>query len=550
VHGAAPVSGGDEPYLGATRRPIAVGPPRLDDKIAMDVIVPALHAALCDTNDPNVVTACLIGLAKIGRDTKTIVLRDVFVRYLPARFQETRETAALALGICRQPGSLPILRDLLLDTAAGRRLTQRAEVDRRVRAFAAYGIGILAAHGDADTRTRAFDMLHSVSRDPAIRDREVQVATISAMGVLAPRPDDNAKDKRLLWRALPALDQFYRADHGKARQLVQAHVGIAIARLLGRGTGVDHARFVELFGGELFAGRRRQQAIQQSAAIALGLLATPDQKAISDRLFRYYEIGRDQQTRYFSLISLGEIGGATNRTRLLRIVSSGNKATERPWAALGLGVLAHKLRTANDGTVDKTIGDALLRQLTTVKNKEAVGAFAIALGLCGYRDAGARMRRFLLEHPHHDGVAGALCTGLALMDDQAAVAEIRWMLHRSLRRPELLRQAAVALGKLRDQEAVRYLLEMLAESGKNTARMAALAGALQFIGDRRTVDALVRQLGDRDLTSLSRAFVAAALGGIGDPMALPFNARYAGHSNYRAVVETLSNQATGILDLL
>ena len=44
--------------------------------------------------------------------------------------------------------------------------------------------------------------------------------------------------------------------------------------------------------------------------------------------------------------------------------------------------------------------------------------------------------------------------------------------------------------------------------------------------------------------------MAAALGGIADPMALPFAARYAADCNYRAAVSTLTDQATGILDLL
>jgi HEAT repeat protein len=160
------------------------------------------------------------------------------------------------------------------------------------------------------------------------------------------------------------------------------------------------------------------------------------------------------------------------------------------------------------------------------------------------------MQKQLKDHPHHDGMAGSLCTGLALMGDQSSTDLIRQVLHRSVRRPALLRQVAIALGKLKDRNATQQLMEMLSADNKNTARMAALAGALQFIGDRRTVDALLGLLKDDELTSLSRAFVAAALGGIADPMRLPFNERYARHANYRAVVETLSNEMTGILDLL
>ena len=91
---------------------------------------------------------------------------------------------------------------------------------------------------------------------------------------------------------------------------------------------------------------------------------------------------------------------------------------------------------------------------------------------------------------------------------------------------------------------------MIEGNGKNSARLAAVSGALQFIGDRRTVDALIRRLADDEHTKLARAFIAAALGGIADPMVLPFAARYAMDCNYRAVVATLTDQSTGILDIL
>lgn len=545
-----PLTGDDQFYLGPTRRVAEASSRGANYLVMADKILPALHQALVDASDPNIVSACLIGLAKIGRDTKTIKLRDVLVGYLSGRYQEIRETAALALGISRQPDALPVLQELLLDTPAGRQFCKRDEVDYRVRSFAAYGLGILAASGGSDLRRQIFGILQQTLTNEKIKNRDIRVAVVNAIGALGLTPADSGKDKRVLWQALPTLQKFYQADLGKGAQLAQAHAPIAIARLLGRGNNPDHKRYRDLFYAELFAKKKRHNSIYQSAAIALGLMTPASETAVSDRLFRYYEVGRDQQARYFSLIAMGEIGGAANRNRLLTVLLRGRKSLERPWAALALGVLSHKLRNAENGKVDKTIGIALLRQLRTVKNRDTVGAFAIALGLCGHLDAATVMRRQLQDHPHHDGMAGSLCTGLALMGDQNATDLIRHMLHRSVRRPDMLRQAAIALGKLKDRDASSYLLEMLSADNKNTARMAALAGALQFIGDSRTIGSLMKLLEDDKLTSLSRAFVAAALGGIADPMRMPFNERYARHANYRAIVGTLSNQMTGILDLL
>ncbi len=550
VHDTGPVTGGDEYYLGAHRRkgaPMSLAP---DARQIREKIVPALHRALADTNNPDLVTACLLGLAKIGRDHRKIDLLAVITRYLRAKNFEIRETAALALGVSRNVRALPLLRDLLLDNAAGRHMVKRREVGNRVRAFAAYGLGILANRGRADLRAQAFAALRTVLEDEDQRNRDIQIAAISALGVMGLEPTKSSKEKRLLWQALPVLMDFYKKDLGRGAQVVQAHVPVAIGRLLGRGDGLEQAKYRKLFTSELTRKKCRSNEIVQSAVIALGLLSTPDHKTACDELYRYYQNGRNQQARYFSLIAMGEIGGDENRTRLLRTLHKGKKALERPWAAIALGLMTYRARLDDGGKVDETVGRALERQLVSVKNRSAVGAFAVALGLSGFTDATPRMRKLLEENRNHDELAGFLCVGLALAGDQRAVDQIRTVMHRSVRRPMLLRQSAIALGRLHDKLATRYLIEMIQGEDKNMARMAAVAGALQFVGDSVTVDTLLKRLHDDELTKLSRAFVAAALGGIADPMLLPFSARYAMDCNYRAAVSTFTDQATGILDLL
>ncbi len=193
-----PITGGDQFFLGARRR-VADASTKLPDPQSMaDQVLPALHQALVDASDPNIVSACLIGMAKIGRDTKVIKLRDVFSSYLSGRYQEVRETAALALGISRQAEALPILREVLLDTAAGRQLCKRSEVDYRVRSFAAYGLGILAANGDSDVCRRAFEVLQQTLSKVGANNRDIRVAVVTAIGGLNLKADRNIKDKRLL----------------------------------------------------------------------------------------------------------------------------------------------------------------------------------------------------------------------------------------------------------------------------------------------------------------------------------------------------------------
>jgi acetolactate synthase regulatory subunit len=61
---------------------------------------------------------------------------------------------------------------------------------------------------------------------------------------------------------------------------------------------------------------------------------------------------------------------------------------------------------------------------------------------------------------------------------------------------------------------------------------------------------LKRMLFDQDLGHLPRAFAAVALGGVADKEPLPWNVKIAVGNNYRAAVETLTNQLSGILDIL
>ena len=132
----------------------------------------------------------------------------------------------------------------------------------------------------------------------------------------------------------------------------------------------------------------------------------------------------------------------------------------------------------------------------------------------------------------------------------AALGTPRDLVQRSTRRPELLRQAAVALGRLGDQNVATELIALLEQDDANLARLSALATALSFVGDRRTVASLGELLGGEDKANLARAFAAVALGGIGAREPLPWNSKIATNLNYRAAVETLTNQSTGILDIL
>ena len=262
-----------------------------------------------------------------------------------------------------------------------------------------------------------------------------------------------------------------------------------------------------------------------------------------------------RQTRYFSLIALGQIGGIENRNQLVLVLHEGIKALEKPWAALALGVYAHGVfeaaeQAGRSAEPDRLIGEQMHRAILENKNPDVVAALAIGLGLARYREAADDIRDLLQKYRVKDELAGYLCIGLALMDDQASKDQINMIVERSVRRPELLRQAAIALGKLGDKSVTDLLQTMLVEGGQNLAKMSAVASALGFIGDRRTLGPLEDMLFDESLANLTRAFAAVALGGVIDKEPLPWNSKIGTDINYRAVVETLTSGGTGILDIL
>ncbi len=550
IHATGVISSSDEFFMGFSRRAPArdtLAPTRSQ---IVHSVLPALKRQLDRTRQRDIVSACLVALGKIGVDHPEFGILDIMRPHLASKDQEIRETAALAMGISQLPAAVPDLTALATDSQAGRALCRRPEVDDRTRAFACYGLGLVASGSDdGRLKRRCFLTLASVLRATTERlvDRNVPVAAIGAIGIV--RPDSD----RLRDDCVYALWSYYRKRVGPGDQAVQSHVPPAVARLLGRGAA-DVVQYKDAFAAELTGERgKRHQTIYQSAAIALGVLCeapevAPGDAKYSEVLWKTYRDGVDEQTRWFCAMALGEIGGAANRDALLVALAKGSKAIAKPWAALALGVLGFRARER--GEPDLAVSRALRSELVALKNPQTQSAVAIALGLCGHRDAAGDLEELLADNQQQDQLAGYLCLALALMDSRRSIEPIRELVAGATRRPELLKQAAIALGKLGDKEAADQLQTMLRQPPINVAKLGAVAAALGFIGDRRSIRPLIAMLQDDGLTPLSRAFAAVALGGVGDKEPLPWNSKLAVHSNYRAAVETLTNGASGVLDIL
>lgn len=545
-------TGSDDFYLGATRKRAMAGM-RPTTRQALDKVLPALKRTLDATAQRDITSSGLVAMAKIGRDHAQFRLLDVFRERLAAHDQEVRETAALAIGIAAQGDStsVDLLGGLLADDEVGR-AASGGSVNARTRAFSAYALGLTAYASDSvRVKQRVFELLKQRIESQRLRDRNIKVAAVHGIGLLDPDPRDY-KSLQLRGRALAVLEAYFQRKLGAGHEFIQAHVPIAMVRLAGDDT--RHCK--ELFLAELdkSGSRRRGDVLVQSCVQALGRLAQPYQDpdsvdaAVSERLWSLIRARGDAMTRRYALMAVARIGGAANRTALLRQFDQSRKTLLRPWCAVGLGLLAHDRLAAGRG-VDAMIVETLHREFVVAKNPDLVGALAVGLGLAQGKEAADDLRARLRREAAKEQMAGYLCIGLALMGDARATDDLHQVLCDARFRPKLMVQAAMALGKLGDKDAAPRLMERMHENA-NLVTLASCASALGLIGDRRSIDPLTEMLLDTELSALPRAFAAAALGGVCDRRELPWNTPISIDINYRANVETLTDQRAGVLDIL
>jgi HEAT repeat protein len=536
-------------------------PPTADD---LDALAVHLVRILRSKPSRDIVSASLVALAKIGRDQPNAALFDVIAPFLRSADQEERETAALALGIAgqiRHQATLDLLLALLGDQEAGRAACARASVDDRTRAFAAFALGLwLARQPQAATAHRIVDALCQRVANHTSAAREITVAAIEALAQLPPDWDGPAA-AALRDLACRQLLAFYELPLGPGEQLVQAHVPTALARLA---SGPTRALWRDRCARDLEHSLQRDSRlaktsihIPQSCALALGELAGPwhdrtsPDHTIGELLLEVYRRHHDVQTRSFALLALARLGGTLAKERLLEAFAAGNRAYEKPWAGVALGVLYDREQRRDASlTADPELLAALRAEFVQTKNPGALGGLAVALGLAQDRQAADALRAALHDNRHRDEVVGYLGIGLALMRDERAIGPLRQLLEESARRPAVTLQAARALGMLGDTGVVEVLCAKLRSGDQSVVRIAALASALGQIGDRRSLQPLLAIANDEQAPLLSRAFAVVALGGVGDKDPLPWNANYATLTNYRAATSTLTDGGAGILDIL
>ncbi len=180
---------------------------------------------------------------------------------------------------------------------------------------------------------------------------------------------------------------------------------------------------------------------------------------------------------------------------------------------------------------------------------DIMGAYGVAIGVARDTEAIALLREKMDKFADNTA-RGYMALGLGLVGATDAKGEIQVIVKDAKYKPELLRQAAIALGLLGDKTLVPDLIEMLRDA-KSLASQAAVASALGFIGDSRSIDPLVKMLENKEITASARGFAAVALGIVADKEQFPWNSKISTNINYRANTSTLTTpEGTGLLDIL
>lgn len=580
IWSGANATGGGGFFLGEGNEEGAKDQRRPDEALIRGSIVPALLAALEKERANDIVTGCLIALAKIG-DTAAEDANSEYAKtigaFLKNAEQEIRETAAVALGILAHPSSLALLEGLMNDTKVGKDAVGSTIVDLRTRAFAAYGLGLMARRNPSPEVQQSVAKLIAESLPVATRAAtpDLAVALITSFGLTSlpiagvePTKEAPAQAWDSVEGGLEFLLGQWRDD--RMNFLMRAHLAVAMGRQLqtmaqAPDFGVYKQKVAEalLVPLDKRTGKGWPEELQQSAAFALGLVGDCDDDKLDAEIRKVLmeqTLDGQRQTRRFAMIALAKAtarkgtpgekawAGLPDVSKHLTRRLTDGKGGDEHWAGLSIGVLGNYL-SETDASVPTEMGKALHERFKKDNDADASAAFAVSLGILGLKDAQADLLE-RMQKTKDWTAQGYVTLGLGLMGASEAKAKIQELVKASEFKPDLLKQAAIALGLLGDNNIVPDLTEMLRNAGSLSAQ-AAIASALGFIGDSRSVDPLVKMLQDESLTDGARGFAAVALGIVADKEVLPWNSKIAVDVNYRASTQTLNTtDGKGVLNIL
>ena len=541
-----------------------------------DEIVSVLQSVLRQGGEPDLLRQGLMALARLERRygaSKLGSLDTFALHYLREGMPAAQEAALLALGVQGEPRMVPLLRAVLDNTHRGRVLTGTETVPVRLRAHAAYALGLLGegACGDVLRLSVVHSLLDALGNERTAT-REIQVACVLAMGLVPLEYCRN--DPAVLERHRMEDDRHlcggaqlrYLLDIVRNEELdpwVRAHAAPATGRLSLAAPAHFRAAVFEELGTRLGMRSGEPDYVRQGCVLGLGLLADGDGDEVdveARRMLAGLSRRGDPLARRLALIGLGRAaahdgnGGGGGRGReetealLLGELARGRR-DRKSWAALALGVFGYG-RNEGRGEVSDPIRHGLRAALERARTPREAAAPVLAIGMLRDEESGAAVRDSLrrFEDPAFR-VCAALTLGLlAHPEGLAPVREAFLAADRPLH--ELRPEVAFALRLLGDDDvAVRVLARFdCTEDGEERTSLARLLGNL---GDPRAVPALLTAAGNLEQDVALRAAAIRGLADLCDGYEPAWTTAYSTDILYGVLTWTLVSpleDAWGLLD--
>jgi HEAT repeat protein len=455
-------------------------------------VLPVLTDALKDP-DAEVRSAATIALAKLGFPRSVIDLN----RALRDDARDVRDGAVLGLGMLGDPLAAGVLETVLLDP-------RQAD---RTRSFAAIGLGLIGGEEGAGPLMAFLDPATDAKRQGGIqRSAHTEASALTGLGMSR------------FGNAAAGLRKDY-ASGSRYEPAVRSFAGVALARLRDRPSipfllqGLAHDR----------------EPMRQSAALALGVLASPEDGEVIAALAKRLWEEKDINTRQFALMSLARIGGPEARAAVRKYLEKGAKI-DVPLAALACAI-----------GEDPEALPAVRKLFRDERQPSVKGGYALALGLYGDQEMVDEIKRLALAQGD-TGIRNACLTALGLLRVDSCADEVRALVDTE-NDPSVRLAAATCLGLLQDRGVVE-VLERLAKDGDNVFVRSGACRLLGNVGAPRSAKTLIAIVRDPKDNSVVRMTATAALGSLGDPNLIPLLAQVGLDNNYASAVDPLIEIAT------
>jgi HEAT repeat protein len=432
-------------------------------QLVREDLIPHLRRALSEGN-PTLRASSAIALGRIEGEAAV----EDLVGLLDAPSQFVRERALLALGATGSMKAADVLLDVLADGAVG----EGERVSPSARSLAVLALAIGRRNGMSGYVDHA--LLAQLEKLEGA-DRYV----VQGCGLLYQTLNPN-----------PALSDWCLARATDERTAP----GVRCRALETLRTRDDDQALAVL----LHALSGRQLDERRSAALALGEFSSD---LALQPLMTAAETEAEPLARAFALLSIGRRGGPEASAFLRSYIEEGPKPS-RAWCALALGMAARQ--DAADSESRKALRAALARE----KNREAKGAYFLALGIAKDMPSLALLEDALVNGSSYE-IRSAAAMGLGVLEDEKATDVLRSRL--AADSCEYTRAAiAEAIGFVGDHTDCTRLAESF-QSMKIAENQSQAAMALGLHGQRRSVEELIAAVKDTDRPALERAAAMDAL---------------------------------------